>query len=701
MITSPPSPHDHDDHDDIGVLEDVLNHERSINEGDPRSPLLTLLHAPVLPEPLSDYESTTDDMSERSVLAQHHRYARIFPPSVLHSSQVQPMESTSKISFASQTFEAAFPYSDVQPNSNQHGETTFSVQDRASSLSPTESAVNDGDALEKLWFRVADKKAETSDLRYRLSKLRRQTKKARLEKDAVDNTFMSTLRPLLVNPSTAIEQGSGVADRASAGLSLNLDVSRLQELLKTMQGTRHRCQECEVSLEVLEDELETALEELDHLERQLINKLRPGAQQIGENNIIQGEIPEEYHDEYRDDLMPEPLLGLNREPMENYHPLYMRFMLTIGERSLAEEEYSVNFSRKTEIEDDLHRLELRKQYQQEDVAITRQPDTVDLEFLREFDKEQGNTLEHIAQLRYDVDYLRELCFEKGVVPRYAALGEIYYYYPLHFSVELDSESESNKGFDTNAVPYTTTARFWILLSNPSHLFKNQPVTAETSLKEADAALEKDPDNSQLKEIRKAALKEFFLEHPLRDLMPGDKGTFVNRWALHKLRISPGEVELLYSSFTDETGLVIRDFCRWQNDVLYCWQRDEAAQAPPEQYKGAISKVKASSEGSISSSSLISSSAESFLISNQSTLDRALDGCSHAQADDWPDGRSQDAMDPQDTEVSTSGFSRETLKLPGKQSSVQSVFTPPSVSTEQPILSCGEAQGPSQEPQEPG
>lgn len=474
------------------------------------------------------------------------------------------------------------------------------------------------------------KKTETSALRHELSKVRRQTRKARAEKDAIDNAFMSVLRDLRFNTPVTTLPGSGAADTAGVGPVSSLDISRLQAPLEKMQEARHRCQAWELSLEALEDDFETAHEELDYLERLLINDLRPGAQRAYEKPGIKD----------KDDHMPEPLLGLQEEPVKNHHPLYMRFMSTLRDQSLAEEEYHDSLQRKALIEDDLYRLELVAKYQQGSMGSLRPPDARDLDFLGNFEKEEKKSLDRMEQLRTEAQRLRDRCFEEGLVPRYAGLMDIYTYYPWEFYIDPAPATEMDEAFDVDQVSYMTRARFWILLTQPRHLLEHEPMTAKTALEVADAALKKDPGNLQNQQLRNAAEKEYIIENLIRDAREGDKGNFISRWALQRLRISPSEVELLYSIFEDETGLQIHDVHRWQQEVLYCWPRDAAARLPPEQYKGAISREE-SSEGSFSDSSLLSSNTESILSSDQTETSGASGARSHMQIGDQSEAEDED------------------------------------------------------------
>lgn len=145
---------------------------------------------------------------------------------------------------------------------------------------------------------------------------------------------------------------------------MKLDTSPLRNALARMQEARHQCQAWETSLEALKDEVDIAHEELDHLERLLINNLRPNAP----------ELSEIYKAETERSFMPKALLRLREEPEENYHPLYLRFLSAVSDYSHADEEYKDNLQRKAEIEDRLYRHELLDKYQQGHSTYNRQLD---------------------------------------------------------------------------------------------------------------------------------------------------------------------------------------------------------------------------------------------------------------------------------------------------------------------------------------
>ncbi|KAK8856440.1 hypothetical protein PGQ11_012352 [Apiospora arundinis] len=117
--------------------------------------------------------------------------------------------------------------------------------------------------------------------------------------------------------------------------------------------------------------------------------------------------------------------------------------------------------------------------------------------------------------------------------------------------------------------------FPVLLSNPTHLIEEAlPKTVVASFRAATSLPPKMPGRKQRVE---AASKEFGIETLFIPDQNEGRQQYVNRWLLHKLRISAMEAELLSSTF--QTTLKILDWGQWQRDVLFHWTRDEAATRP--------------------------------------------------------------------------------------------------------------------------
>ncbi len=80
-----------------------------------------------------------------------------------------------------------------------------------------------------------------------------------------------------------------------------------------------------------------------------------------------------------------------------------------------------------------------------------------------------------------------------------------------------------------------------------------------------------------------AIKEFGIANLLSEARAEDKVDYINRWLLQNLRASPLEVRVLLSSWP--ASLRIINLRRWQEDVLYFWTRDAAANIPESVFNG--------------------------------------------------------------------------------------------------------------------
>ncbi|GAB0134769.1 hypothetical protein EsDP_00003126 [Epichloe bromicola] len=113
-------------------------------------------------------------------------------------------------------------------------------------------------------------------------------------------------------------------------------------------------------------------------------------------------------------------------------------------------------------------------------------------------------------------------------------------------------------------------RYTELLSQPDHVLASPgPMTAEQALR---AAIRLPADDPLKTEKQRLAAKEYSIETLVRGHGSDTKADRVNKWLLHQLRISPMSVLLLRSVF-GSSRLRIRDYWRWQCDVLYYWWRD--------------------------------------------------------------------------------------------------------------------------------
>ncbi|KUI71389.1 hypothetical protein VM1G_06705 [Cytospora mali] len=494
------------------------------------------------------------------------------------------------------------------------------------------------DPLKVIWRRLVDKKEEVLNTRAEIRRTRETLKRARADKDDADNALMSFFRPLLVSAVVQpLPMPSGPLVQNFRRMQQTRDKYQTCEGL--LESLEDRLDQAERQLDILDrqmiNELRTAtaypLRPIDS------SKLPPLPEPVGTigADVIPLQGPPEAVGSSDTTRLPELLLGIAAERAEDYHPLYNRFMSAIGYLQLAQEHHNDLLVRKQLIEGEQERLKLAEDQEREQWKLTEeqkmtrlakkheqaqqtlleeqkrqwsrlveeqsrersklaednlQSDTPlrirqlrdeDIEFLHDFEVDESVASEEVRRLRNEVEQLKKLCQEKGVIPRYAPLHEVYSYerdYDDDISIDFDPQNNDD------TAEHLANLRFPLLLSNPSHLLRDAPVTAKTALKEATKMSESDPRKTQ---VFGAAAKEFFIENLIRDTRENDKSDFINRWLLHSLRTSPLEAELLYNCFFMESHLRILNFDRWQQDVLYYWPRDDAAKLHPEDFLGPV------------------------------------------------------------------------------------------------------------------
>ncbi|KAH8764875.1 hypothetical protein F5883DRAFT_645472 [Diaporthe sp. PMI_573] len=441
------------------------------------------------------------------------------------------------------------------------------------------------DTLEAIWGRLESKRDEVRGMRADILRLRRKTQRRRLRKDTADNVFMSFLRPFLV-------YSTGTSSIATSH-------TRLRELFDCMQKARNKCQDVETTLESMEEKLSQAEDQLTSAEESLFDELRPGAK------ITNNGKPPEPTSCYLPSPPPTLLLGIGAEGPEDFHPLYKKFISEVGYLQLAEEHHQDLFFRKESIEREQDHLRLAQDYYPAEI---KRLEIQDLKFLRDFGLHMRKSLDEMERLREEVERLRQMCENRCVFPKHAPLHEAY-----RFERDLgDDLLLSPEPFEGKELGPLFTSRFAVLLYSPKHLLEDPPITAKAALKRAVSLKDGDPLYPFKEEIFASAAKEFLIEHLIQDAKESDKTDFINRWLLHRLRTSTGEVELLYSLFISSSSLTILDFEKWQQDVLFYWTRDEQARLPPERYMGPVT-----SENTQGRSASIESSAKPRLQSDPS------------------------------------------------------------------------------------
>jgi hypothetical protein len=198
------------------------------------------------------------------------------------------------------------------------------------------------------------------------------------------------------------------------------------------------------------------------------------------------------------------------------------------------------------------------------------------EFLLEYGdlEKQGtaNLQRHTEKIRW----LEQECLSRGLLPKQASPRGTFQY-------DADSRGDIQLGDEKpRGAPERKTlvhGQFHILLSDPVHLLDSFPRTAQQSLR---MAISLPPTLVSRQRFIDHAAREYNIQSLIDEVEPLNKSDYINRWLLHKLRLSVMEVLLLFSTF--RVTLNIHDIERWQQDVLHFWSRDKAANLPPSQFK---------------------------------------------------------------------------------------------------------------------
>lgn len=402
------------------------------------------------------------------------------------------------------------------------------------------ATISDDEFLKARWQEIAEQKHELYAIRCRIKRAKSRVEQACQEKDTADNEFMSALRP------------------AQAGLtspSATPSAARLQAQFQRMQRARDAYQQYEMRLANLQDNFMETGSELDLLERRFINNLR---------YLTRGDTPREKLEIRASDQPQSDLLkGLEIEPAKISHPLYQQLLSALR---------FFDFARRCRVDVLAHRARLEGQKRQLMFFEKHHPaalryvtplDTSEVEFLNHFEMQERQISEDMQARHREVEQLTRLCWGHNLIPQYTPLDVVLSWYPAEFSIDLD--------LDQNQVEAASTepTEFSILLSNPSNLLEDFPVTAEASLKRATSIPEGQPQRAIA--IASAA-KELTIQNLLSDAE--DMPNFINRWLLQSLRTSRLQAGALYASYLASGQSGIFDIETWQREILHKWWEDE-------------------------------------------------------------------------------------------------------------------------------
>jgi hypothetical protein len=346
-------------------------------------------------------------------------------------------------------------------------------------------------------WRNLKKRAEGADKRRELSESRFNISKA-------DERFMKLVRTLRLRYSTSIE-----------------DEDSLEDSFQQLQAARDNYGPLEESYTEFEEQLDRDEYQVTQLEEQL-----SGAETLMQAHTDNGDLSSSYASS-TGDLESEwtDVIG------DLHPPLFDDYRSRQADASLAREDYSNLVVEYRELfERRQARLRVGMELQPEDQAT-----------LDAFPAEETDLLEKIRQLDADVEQLRLLCIEEGLLPDVPADGA------------ASDTADILRDMDSPII--TEYDRFPILLQQP--------------------------ENQHDEDVSRALITDFD---------PNNVGDRITKWLLHKLRSSSVEVEFLARHSRPSTpaaedsnlNVPFQPTDKWQEEVLDFWFFDDT-KLPPSAY----------------------------------------------------------------------------------------------------------------------
>jgi len=443
--------------------------------------------------------------------------------------------------------------------------------------------------------RVHDQRQKVRQLRADLKEKRREVRALRHKKDEIDNTWMQALRPYLT-PSTKTASGQAVAVVPTDFLKKRLDA---------MQRIRDDYYSVESDYERIEIDLDREESELELFETVLCNF----EDSETSRSSSASSDPEYYSSASNGDSSGSDnessrytLQGISGELENDVHPLYKELLEAVGDRELAREHHEeiVTHRERTlyDLERGLHRERVKEnpgyvlseaELKSLKLSLDHIPagpaqfrakfgvsiDPEELEFLQGYEREEKEVRKGLEEATQNVDRLRALCIEKGLMPKNPRYQEeVAINWPDMSQQEGDISLEDPTPSSTSLA----SPRFPILLSNPSHVLELlSPRSA------ADRVMKLPKDYPNVAQLRAECMKELGIDNLMKSVE--SKPDYINQWLIHRLRTSPMEAELMYS-ISERTFRIVNPR-RWQEDVLYFWRKDVAAIRSPDDFRGPL------------------------------------------------------------------------------------------------------------------
>ncbi|KAK3997635.1 hypothetical protein QBC44DRAFT_70249 [Cladorrhinum sp. PSN332] len=472
--------------------------------------------------------------------------------------------------------------------------TPLQSYDFGSSSSDSESDSSDATSIftfpdggrGEIWATVGAKQEQVWRLRSEMAKKRKELKRLLERMSNLDDGFMKLIRPYF-----AI-------------------INQFREL----QAARDEYYPIVAAYDALEKELKDEEVQLETMEAQVVRTIQRQSDSIQPSSFPTFALPVEAAEPKDSRVDPAQnsdmdnragiLLGISGERHEDIHPLYQELLGAVGDRELASEFCEEVKMRYEEIlyglETKLHRKRMQENLGRsiseqdleslkaslEDIPPVMEEfesrfgvdiNEDDLEFVQNYDSETQRAQLAFEKASQTVERLRDLCIQKGVVPKHASYNEQVTVFSG--SSRAPAPADGNMSIETlpgNRSGNLANPRFPILLSNPSYVLKL--LTPRKALAEAMALPQDSPDSAQR---RAECMKELGITNLMKNAE--SKPDYINQWLIHRLRTTPLEAELMLTIF--ESSHKVGNIRKWQEDVLFHWRQDDAAKMDPSAFEG--------------------------------------------------------------------------------------------------------------------
>jgi len=374
------------------------------------------------------------------------------------------------------------------------------------------------------WRKLRSLRAKALRQRSQLQNMRKDLQEKQLAKSVADENFMKCVRSNRSGPSGSPSPSQFTSD---------LDIDACYD---AMQATRDEYGEAEFEFISLEDALGDTEYELVMLEGHFYDPASrdnlPG-QETESNQQLPGGITSS---------APTSLLGLSSDHEEEleYHPLQFNYLSRLGDLDLAKERYhNIMLQRDKLLSIQMSRLHLGIELKAHEKV-----------FLEEFPMQEAALRGEIAEIEEDVERLKAECLAEGV--------------------DIDV-SESNEASDA------------VIFKEDSSNNDRDSVQDSGNLQELQniQTLKTESSYSMFSLLLPRSMKgKATLDILITQFDESNKGDRLNRWMLHKLRLSPLDADLLGRILLSFLSLITfrqrRSYLlHFQYDLLSLWGKDES------------------------------------------------------------------------------------------------------------------------------